>query len=210
MQSRAVCSYLAQAAASATPVPPCPDPCKPQVRLHCWEGKEFPQGVLAVELLLGGGVSFLQHLTSVGVRWTCDQFPTAGREGVGQAIVPYCRVLSSRGISRFTKQERGNLCWLHEEGADDTAKARHSPRAAQGQCQPLAEHQHCYPVLHQLHIKHHSFAKTDHRQLQHTQNSSLTRLLYSVSTSTISAGKIGSARGKWNIYSSTKGLWMKN
>lgn len=188
----------AQGAASVTPVPPCPAPCKPQVRPHCWEGKEFPQGALAVELLLGGGVSFPQHVTSVRVRRTCDQFPAAGWEGVGQAIVLYRSVLSSWGIARFIKQEQGNLYWLHEEGADDTAKARHGLGAARGQCRLLAEHQDCYTVLHQLHIKHHNFAKTDHRQLQHTQNSSLTRLSwqYSGSTATIPAGKVGSAREK--------------
>lgn len=65
----------AQGAASVTPVPPCPAPCKPQVRPHCWEGKEFPQGVLAVELVLGGGVSFPQHVTSLGSGEPVTSFP---------------------------------------------------------------------------------------------------------------------------------------
>jgi len=35
------------------------------------------------------------------------------------------------------------------------------------------ELQDCYAVLHQLKIKLHSFAKTEHRQLQYTRSSSL-------------------------------------
>lgn len=102
---------------------------------------------------------------------------------MGQAIVPYCSVLASWGIARFIKQEQQSIL-----AADDTARARHGLRTAQGQCQPLAEHKNCYTVLYQLHIKHHNFAKTDYRQLQHTQNSSLTRFSCSDSMVTIPAG----------------------
>lgn len=121
---------------------------------------------------------------------------------MGQAVVSYCSVLSSWGVSRLIKQEQGNLYWLHEEGADDTAKARHGLKAAQGQCQPLDEHQECCTstVLHQLHVKQRSFAKTDHRQPQHTQNASLTRF------HTVTAQPLFLL----GIYSSAKALWMKN